>query len=33
MVGEIGTIQMFIATGFDLQIMHISVVDVECTSN
>lgn len=33
MVGEIEPIQMFIAIGFVLQIMHISVVDLECTSN
>lgn len=33
MVGEIEPIQMFIAIGFVLQIMYISAVDVECTSN
>jgi hypothetical protein len=33
MVSDIETIQMFIALGFVLQIMHITVVDVECTSN
>jgi len=33
MVGEIEPIQMFIAIGFVLQIMHISILDVECTSN
>jgi hypothetical protein len=30
---EIEPIQMFIAIGFVLQIMHITIVDVESTSN
>ncbi len=33
MIGEIEPIQMFIAIGFVLQIMHITVVDVESISN
>ncbi len=30
---EIEPIQMFIAIGFVLQIMYISALDVDCTSN